>query len=85
LQLLPQYIAEKKKEPVAPEKTLAPVMSPSFQELYEEDWWCIKNAGVSYNVYTDSSDLDVGNSPIEGPKTKKTWSGLLRQWETALS
>jgi hypothetical protein len=42
----PKYIAEKKKreeEPEAPEKTPVPVMSPSFQELYEEDCYCTKN------------------------------------------
>jgi hypothetical protein len=31
-----KYIAEKKKKPGAPEKTPVRVMSPSFQELYEE-------------------------------------------------
>jgi hypothetical protein len=37
LQLLWQYIAQKKKEPEALEKTPVPIMSPSFQELYEDD------------------------------------------------
>jgi hypothetical protein len=31
-----KYIAEKKKKTGAPEKTPVRVMSPSFQELYEE-------------------------------------------------
>jgi hypothetical protein len=41
--LLSQYIAQKKEEPEALQKAPVPVISPSFQELYEDDWCCTKN------------------------------------------
>ena len=32
-------------------------------------------------MYTDSADLDLGNSPVDEPKSKQVWTGLLVRLE----
>jgi hypothetical protein len=53
-------IVEEKEELGALEKTLVPMMQGSFQELYEDDRWCTKNARFS-----DSSVQGLWG-PLEG-------------------